>query len=57
MRDAKASREIQDFLVTFSDDSTATFQGYVLSNALSGGVDAVVDGAFAIRISGNVTFA
>jgi len=57
MRTAKADRTIQDFQITFSDTSTATFQGYVLSNPLSGGVDAKVDGSFNIRISGDVTFA
>lgn len=56
MRAAKASRDIQDFKITFSDTSTATFRGYVLSNAISGGVDAKVDGNFNIRISGAVTF-
>lgn len=57
MRAAKTSRDIQDFKVTFSDLSTATFQGYVLSNTLSGGVDAKVDGSFNIRITGAVVFA
>ncbi len=57
MRDAKASRDIQQFKVTFSDTSTATFGGFVLSNAVSGGVDGKVDGAFTVRISGSVTFA
>jgi hypothetical protein len=56
MRAAKASRDIQAFRVTFSDNSTATFQGYVLSAPVSGGVDAKVDGSFAVRITGNVTF-
>ncbi len=57
MRSAKVSGDIQDFKVTFSDASTATFQGFVQSNPLTGGVDAKVDGSFAIRISGDVTFA
>jgi hypothetical protein len=56
MRAAKTSREIQDFRVEFSDASTATFQGYVTSAPVSGGVDAKVDGSFAIRITGTVTF-
>lgn len=56
MRAAKASREIQDFRVTFSNGQTARFQGYVLAAPISGGVDAKVDGSFAIRITGNVTF-
>lgn len=57
MRSAKATRVIQDFRITFSDTSVATFQGYVLSAPTNGGVDAKVDGSFSIRISGDVTFA
>lgn len=57
MRAAKASREIQDFEITFSDNSTATFQGFVLNNPLTGGVDGKVDGSFNVRVSGDVTFA
>ena len=57
MRAAKSTRAIQDFQVTFSDTTTATFQGFVLSNPITGGVDAKVDGSFAVRISGDVTFA
>ena len=57
VRAAKASRAIQDIKITFSDSSTATFQAFVLSAPLSGGVDAAVDGSFQLRISGDVTFA
>ena len=59
MRAAKASRAIQDFKLTFTDASTteATFQGYVLSNTISAGVDDKISGSFTIRISGDVTFA
>jgi hypothetical protein len=57
MRTAKADRDIRTFRVTFSDTGTAVFKGFVLSNAISGGVDAKVDGSFSIRISGDVTFA
>ena len=57
MRAAKAKGNIQDFQVTFSDNSTATFQGFVLSNPLSGGTDAKVGGSFTVRVSGDVTFA
>jgi len=55
MRAAKASRDIQDFKITLSDTTIYTFRGYVLSNPISGGVDAKVDGTFNIRISGDVT--
>lgn len=57
VRAAKASRAIQDFKITFSDASTAIFQGFVLSAPQSGGVDAKMDTSFQIRISGNVVFA
>ena len=57
LRTAKASREVQDFKIEFSDSSTATFQAYVLSASISGGVDAKVDTSFNLRITGNVTFA
>lgn len=57
MRAAKNTREVQTFRATFSDNSTAVFQGYVLSAPVSGGVDAKVDSSFSIRITGNVVFA
>ena len=56
MRSAKASGLVQDFKCTFSDTKTAIFKGYVLSNPLSGGVDAKVGGSFNIRITGAVVF-
>lgn len=57
MRAAKASRVIQQFRATFSDNSTATFSGYVLSNPVSGQVDGKVDSSFTVRITGAVVFA
>lgn len=56
-RAAKAAQSLKEFLATFSDGSTASFQAYVMSNPVSGGVDAKVEGSFAFRISGNVVFA
>jgi hypothetical protein len=56
MRAAKGNRTKQTFLCTFSDESTAAFSGYVLSNPISGGVDAKVDASFTVRITGDVTF-
>jgi hypothetical protein len=55
MRAARASREIQDFKITWSDDSTTTFQGFVQGAPRSGGVDAIVEASFTIRISGDIT--
>ncbi len=56
LRTAKADRVKRNFRCTFSDGSKAVFEGYVLSNPVSGGVDAKVDGSFALRITGVVTF-
>lgn len=56
MRTAKSDRVKRQFKLTFSDMSTAAFLGFVLSNPISGAVDAKVDGSFAIRITGDVTF-
>lgn len=56
-RAAKASGTQKAFLVTLSDGTTASFEGFVLSNPMSGGVDAKVDSGFTIRITGAVTFA
>jgi hypothetical protein len=56
-RTAKASGTLKAFKATFSDLSTADFEAYVLSSPVSGGVDAKVDSSFALRITGDVTFA
>lgn len=55
-RAAKGSRVKKSFLGTFSDGSTATFEGYVVSAPASGAVDDKVSGSFVIRITGAVTF-
>lgn len=55
-RAAKASGGIKTFHAIFSNGETASWDGYVLSNPRSGGVDAKVDASFVIRISGSVTF-
>lgn len=54
LRAAKATRVKHDFKATLSDNTTIEFQGYVLSNPISGGVDAKVDGSFQIRVTGDV---
>ena len=56
-RTARAARTLKIFIVTFSDTTTASFSAYVLSNPISGSVDAKVDSSFAMRITGSVTFA
>ena len=57
LRTAKGDRVKRTFRATFSDASTAIFDAFVLSNPVSGGVDAKVDASFSLRITGNVTFA
>lgn len=57
MRAAKASGDIKDFQATLSDNTVVTFQGFVMSASMSGGVDSKIDTSFNIRISGNVTIA
>lgn len=57
LRAAKADRVKRTFRATFSDASTAIFDAYVLSNPVSGGVDAKVDASFSLRITGAVAFA
>ena len=57
MRTAKTNMTKSHFKMTFSDASTAVFDGYVLSNPISGGVDSKVDGSFDLEITGVVTFA
>jgi hypothetical protein len=56
LRTAKAAKTKLSLRVTFSDMSTASFSAYVLSNPLTGGIDAKVDGSFELRITGDVTF-
>lgn len=54
MRAAKASRALQEFKFELSNGQFFVFSGYVLSNPISGGVDAKTDGTFTVRISGDV---
>lgn len=54
--DARKSREEKSFKLTFSDDSTATFSGYVMGVSASGGVDDKVSGSVTIEITGEVTW-
>lgn len=56
-RAAKAARTKKQFVLTFSDASTASFSAYVLASPISGGVDAKVDSSFQLRITGDVTYA
>ena len=56
-RAARVARTEQDFKITYSDASTATFTGYVLALSSSGGVDNKIDGSLSIRISAAITWA
>ena len=57
LRTAKKDGNIRNFRATYSDATTDTFDGYVLSAPKSGAVDAKMDGSFSIRISGDVVSA
>ena len=54
---ARKARTEKDFKITYSDDSTATFKGYVLGLSSSGSVDGKIDGSVTIRITDEVTWA
>ena len=56
-RTARANRTEKSFKLTYSDDSTATFDGYVMGISSSGGVDNKVGGSITIEISGPVVYA
>ncbi len=53
--DARKARSEKNFKLTFSDDSTASFAGYVMGMSASGGVDDKVNGSITIEITGAVT--
>jgi len=56
VRSAQASGDVKTFLLTLPNGSTAEFAGIVKNaQAISGGVDAVVDGSVSIKITGSVT--
>lgn len=55
-RAAKASRAKHYLKITQSDGKYVTFEGFVLSAPLSGGVDAKVDTSFDVRVTGTPAF-
>jgi hypothetical protein len=58
LRAARASREITNFQLVFTDDSPATvwdFSGFVTGFAVSGSVDGVVEANVTIEITGAIT--
>lgn len=57
MNAAKTDRTLDEYILTFSDLSTATFNGYVKSFTQTGSVDDVDKSSATIRISGTVIFA
>jgi len=56
-RTARANRTKKSFRLTYTDGSTATFNGYVIGMSSSGGVDNKVSGSITIEISGPVEYA
>lgn len=57
MNQAKTDRTLDEYILTFSDLSTATWSGYVKSFTQTGAVDDVDKSSATIRISGTVVFA
>jgi len=57
MRLAKANQTSKSFKVTYPDDTTRTFDGFVMSFSESFGVDSIVTGSTEILIDGEVTYA
>ena len=55
-RDARAARTEKSFRLTYTDNSKATFDGYVIGMSSSGGVDNKVSGSITIEISGSVEY-
>jgi len=54
---ARAAKTLKTFVMTYSDDSTHTFTGYVVSTNDSGGVDDKVGGSITIQRVGALTLA
>lgn len=58
LRAAKAARTEKTFKVTYSDDSTMTFSGYVKTvSGPSAAVEGKLGGTLVLRISGDITYA
>ena len=58
VRAAAASGAVAAFIVTFADDSTATFNALVKNASnMSAGVDAALSGSYSLKVTGDVTFA
>lgn len=56
-RVARSTRALKGYRLTYSDDTTQTFDGYCLQFATSGGVDDKVNGSITIEITGAVVTA
>lgn len=54
-RSARASRQLRNIKVTYSDGTVGSFKAYVLNFSTSGGVDGVVEGSVTLEISGPYT--
>lgn len=57
LKSAKAGQTQKNFKLTYPDDTTRTFAGYVISLPEKFGVDQVVTGTIEILIDGDVTYA
>lgn len=52
---AKYAKTLNDFRLTYSDDTTQSFEGYVINLSASGAVDGKVNGTLTIEVTGEVT--
>ena len=56
LRLARAAQATRELILTLASGDVATFQGFVVSRPVSGGVDEVVEGTSSIRITGAVVW-
>lgn len=55
-RTAKASQTKKTFKATFSNNVVATFEAYVMSADIKGGVDSKLDTSFSLRVTGSPVY-
>ncbi len=56
LRDARIARSKNTYLLTLSDGTTLSFDGFCLEFSIAGGVDALVSASCTIEITGPVTW-
>lgn len=56
LRDARLARSKNSYVLTLSDGTTLSFDGFCLEFSIAGGVDALVSASCTIEITGPVTW-